>query len=157
VRLHPQSADAYRYRTDARINRKEYDLALADAEEVIRLAPKSPSAFSNRASIYRAMNDTDGELADLSTAIDVGKGQDVVGMSDWLVIPSVFNRRAKIYLERHQDERAFADFDEAVRLSPGFYLMERGDAKRDRGKYDDAIADYSALLLSSPKYDRALN
>jgi len=47
----------------------QYDLALADLNEVIRLNPKDATAWNNRGFVYNNMGNYDGALADLDEAI----------------------------------------------------------------------------------------
>jgi tetratricopeptide (TPR) repeat protein len=156
VRIAPDRIQAYAYRSRARLDRKEYDLALADAVVMIRLEPKSPQGFSRLASIFRAQNDIDREFAELNRGIDLAKNANDLSREDVLLYTGMYHRRAQIYLQRHDDQHAFADFDAAVSLSP-YALLDRADARRDRGNYDGAIDDCELWLKTYPTDLRALN
>ena len=57
IRLDPKDARAYVARSTAYLLRKDYDLAIADAEEAIRLAPNSALGYLNRGAAYAGKKD----------------------------------------------------------------------------------------------------
>lgn len=157
VKVNPNNIEAYYHRASALASRKQYDLAVADAEQIIRLAPKSSRGHESLANIFHAINDTQRELAELNTGITLELAPEPDARDPFrFSLSQLYRRRAALYFQQHDDERAFADFDDAVRLSPAPYLADRGNAKRERGDLDGAIADYSALVREFPSNSNAL-
>jgi tetratricopeptide (TPR) repeat protein len=53
-------------------NKKEYDRAIEDYTEAIRLDPKNAFAFNNRAAAYEAKRDSERASADRDAARQLG-------------------------------------------------------------------------------------
>ena len=64
-----QSTHAYNNRGFARADKKEYDKAIADFSEAIRLDPKDATAYYNRGIAWAGKNEYDKAIADYSEAI----------------------------------------------------------------------------------------
>jgi tetratricopeptide (TPR) repeat protein len=67
--VNPRSAYAYLTRGDSRIQEKEYDKAIADFTEAIRLDPNFAHAYYNRAYAWNAKKEYDRAIADFTEAI----------------------------------------------------------------------------------------
>ena len=65
--LDPKGALAFKNRGDAYMNKGDYDRALADYNEAIRLDPNNALAFCNRGRAKRHINDVSGS-ADIAKA-----------------------------------------------------------------------------------------
>jgi tetratricopeptide (TPR) repeat protein len=114
----------------------EYDKALQDYEQAIRLNPGSPSYYNNRGIIYRIKHDYDRAIADYDEAI-------------WLQndYPAAFYNRALAYADKGEYDHALADFEVVLRFDAknalalyarGMTLLKKGDA--EAGKADIAAA-----------------
>jgi tetratricopeptide (TPR) repeat protein len=90
----------------------DYDRAIADYNEAIRLDSKNASAFNNRGTCYYAKGDHDRAISDYSEAIRLDPGDTVA-----------FANRGLAYEWKGDREHAKADFDAALAMAP---------------KYDDA-------------------
>jgi tetratricopeptide (TPR) repeat protein len=126
----------------------DYEFAVADYTEAIRLKPDYSDAFSNRGTAYEGLKQYDKAIADYSEAIRL--------KPDYA--PAFFNRGlAYCYLEQY--DKAIADYSEAIRLesddAEAFY--SRGLAYYNLKQYDKAIADYSEAIRLKPDYIDAVN
>ena len=115
----------------------EYDHALQDYEQAIRLNPDNANAFNNRGIIYRIKGDYDHAIADYGEAIWL-KNSD---------FPAAFYNRALAYDDKGEYDRALTDFDVVMRFDEknalalyarGLTLLKKGDAAA--GKADIAAA-----------------
>ena len=127
---------------------KDYDRAIADFTEVIRLDPKDARAYINRGVSYREKGDAERAIADFSEAIQLDPKEPL----------SHANRcwaRAVVGRELAQ---ALADCDEALRLKPGetSTLALRGLVRLRLDRVDDALADFDAALKINPAMPVAL-
>ena len=127
--------------------KRDYDRAIADASEGIRLDPKGAKLYANRGSIYYEKGDYDRAIADASEAIRL----------DPKIIMAHSNRAAA-YMRKGDIERSIADTSEAIRLDPktaqGAYA-NRAAAFATKGDYDRAIADASEAIRLDPKMAQA--
>ncbi len=67
--MDPKSADAFAGRGSAYLLKGDYDLAIQDYNEAIRLNPKSASAFNGRGAAYFAKGDYNRAIPDYDEAI----------------------------------------------------------------------------------------
>ena len=155
----------------------EQDLALADYDEAIRIAPKSATAFTNRGNAYFAKGDLQRALADYNEALAlnakltaallarselyrrqgefdraIADGNEAIRLDPRA--PAAFNDRGLTYLENGAVNLAVADFDEAIRLNPdradSFY--DRGYAYLQKGDNNQAIADFNETIRLAPAF-----
>jgi tetratricopeptide (TPR) repeat protein len=119
---------------------RDYDHAIADYTEAIRLDPQYADAFGNRANAYRDKHDLDRALADYGEALRIRPGAN-----------DYYNRGNAYYLKEDYD-RAIADYTEAIRLDPNFAraYYNRGFAKRAKGDSANASADIAKAMLLNP-------
>jgi len=119
----------------------DFDKAIANYNEAIRLDPKNATAFSNRGNAYAEKGDTDRAIADYSEAIRLN-------------YPNAFFNRGFAYAQKGDTDRAIADYSEAIRLSPNddFLFNNRGTAYLKKGDTDRAIADYSETIRLNPTH-----
>lgn len=138
----PQSlAIVYNNMGSARISGGNYDDAIADYSEAIRLDPASAKSFNNRGIAYQRKGDNARALADFSQAIRIA--------------PDYFRAlagRAKAYEATGDIDRALADLGEAIRLQPvsGAYWNERCWIRATRRSAQDALADCNEAIRLGP-------
>ena len=130
-------------RGEDRLAMKEYDQALADFNEAIRLNPGYAPAYASRAQAWARKHYRDREIADCSLAIERD--------------PSNANyrvARAESWSAQGMHKRAMADFADALRLEPNnpSIWVARGNEWRRDLKLDDAIADYTHALELNPRF-----
>lgn len=137
-------AKAFVTRGGLYLGKSDYDRALADFQEAVRLDPRSAAAVRMRATGYRLKDDHDRAIADYDEAIRL----DPDDTDAW------FGRGA-VYRSKGEVDRAIADWNEAIRLNPKFIsaIYGRGFAYQATGDYDRAIADYDLVIrLGSEHY-----
>jgi tetratricopeptide (TPR) repeat protein len=122
----------------------DFDRAIADLSEAIRLDPTLGAAYHNRGRAYRKKGEHHRAIADLTEAIRLEPGS---------ALP--FYERSRAYNNVGDFERAMADISEAIRLdptlSPRVYLW-RGRIYRGRGEVDRAIADFTEAIRLDPSF-----
>jgi tetratricopeptide (TPR) repeat protein len=127
---------AFNNRGVARRLQGEYDLALQDYNEAIRLNPTSAAQFNNRGVIYRIKGNYDQAIADYSQAIALRNEY-----------PVAFYNRALAYADKGAFDSALADFAVVLRFDArnalalyarGLMLLKNGDAEVGRRDIDAA-------------------
>jgi tetratricopeptide (TPR) repeat protein len=136
-------ARAYNNRGLAYANKNDYDRAIADYTEAIRLDPKYADAYGKRGNVYLVRKDNDRAIADYADAIRLNPKFAVA-----------YNNRGLAYANKNDYDHAIADFTEAIRLDPKFAIAYngRGIANAHKKNYDRAIADYNEAITLNPKY-----
>ena len=119
------------------VHTHDYDLAIAEFSETIRLKPDFVDAYSNRGLAYHSKGDYDKAIADYSEAIRL-KPDSVNAYID----------RGHAYDLKGDYDRVIADFNEVIRLDPNQAMayIDRGNAYNRKGDHDRAIADYSKAI-----------
>jgi tetratricopeptide (TPR) repeat protein len=146
-------AALYMYRCSHYNDKGDYDHAIPDCNEAIRLDPKELGAYNNRCLAYKNKGDYDRAIPDCNEAIRLDP--------KW---GNAYNNRGDAYYAKKDYDTAIADYTYAIRLDPMYALAYRNrgrvyEAKKD---YDRAIADVSAANrldaydYSSRCWDRAL-
>jgi lipoprotein NlpI len=129
-------------------DKKDYDRAIADYTEAIRLNPQDAQAFYNRGVAWHFKKDYDRAIADYTEAIRLNPQ-----------LVKVFNDRGVAWSDKKNYDRAIADYTEAIRLNP--YLTkvfyDRGNAWSHKKNYDRAIADYTEAIRLKPQYAYAFH
>ena len=125
---------AYRYK-------REYDRALQDYDQAIRLNPNDASHYNNRGIIYRIKGEYDRAISDYDEAIWL--------KSDY---PAAFYNRAIAYTEKGEYDNALANFDMVLRFDAknAFALYGRGMARLKKGERETASIDIAAAKAIDP-------
>ena len=170
-------AKAYYNRGIAYAGEGQYDSAIADYSEVIRLSSKNANAFYDRGSAYAKKRQYDQAIADYDRAIQldpknaftyVGRGNAYLSKDQYdLAIADytqalrldpanadyLSNRCLARAIDGRELARALADCNASLRLQPndGSTLNNRGLVQFKRGAFARAIADYDAALKRDPK------
>ena len=149
IRVSPENPFNYSMRAMIRLEvRKEYDLALADYNEAIRLDQNSAHVYNNRGLIYLAKKDFDRAIADYDRALRLDPKYVLV-----------HNNRGNAWMFKRDYAKAFADYTEAIRLDPKLAMAynNRGNVRRATQDYDRAILDYNEAIRHNPKLASAFN
>jgi lipoprotein NlpI len=130
----PDLAKAFNNRGTAYYAKGDYDLAIADYNEAIRLDPKYSFAYNNLGNAYRANGDYDRAVANYNAAIRLDRKS----------VAAYYNR-ASAYYGKGDKNGAIADYSEAIRLDPKspYAYRERGLAHLYSGTLAKALADVS--------------
>ena len=125
---------AYNRRGMANEATAQFDGAVRDYSQVIRLDPKIAGYFDNRMRAYKALGQLDLALKDADTAVAMAP-----------TYPFVFHGRGAVRFDRGEYLLAVQDFGSALALnrSDAPLLVDRGRALMKLGHADDAIRDFS--------------
>lgn len=147
-------------------NRRNYDAALADFSEAVRLDPRLGDAYLRRGQTWLAKRDADNAIADFNLALKTevpdrtlfsGAGRAYAGR------PRNYDRSShdsNAYVGRgfaqqlkNDPVAAMAEFGEAIRIDPrnAAAFKSRAGLHEQRADYAAAIADYSAALRQNPR------
>jgi tetratricopeptide (TPR) repeat protein len=126
----------------AKQNLGDWDGAMADYNEAIRLDPNYSAAYDNRGNVKRQKGDLNGAMADINQAIRLNPKNAI----------AYFNR-ARVREKRGDLDGAIADFNQAISLKPNYpsAYRDRGEVKRKKGDINGANADFSQALKLGAK------
>ena len=134
-------AGAFFERGAAYCETAQYNNAVADLTQAIRLEPRRADAWRERAKVYARAGLTNQAIADETHAIQIGRND-----------PSLFAERAFLDMVLNRWKDAIADLTAAIRLAPRnanlHYL--RGRAFRVAGEPAKAVEDDSRALALDP-------
>ena len=143
IRSNPGDAHGYIMRAMVwRTEKKEFDIALGDCNEAIRLDPTSAYAYTNRGIAWEDKKEYDKAIADYNEAIRLDPKY-----------ASAYGNRANAWRNNKEYDKAIADYDEAIRLDPKLAIAynNRANAWRNNKEYDKAVADYNEAIRLDPK------
>jgi tetratricopeptide (TPR) repeat protein len=134
-------ASAFFFRGNAYADKKDYDRAIADYTDAIRLNSKESLSYFYRAKAYLQKNEYDRAIADLSRAIELDPKD-----------PVCFLLRGIAYGLKGDFNRAIADYDRVIKLDPNnakaYYF--RGLAKQLNGDTAGGDADLAHAVQLDP-------
>lgn len=140
--LNRRSVNAYLIRADVAINsRRDYAAALEDMNEAIRLQPKYPGFYINRAFLRHNLDDYYGALSDYEYAIQLDPN-DYTGY---------FNR-ALLLCEVRDFDKALVDLNKVLALRGTDYraLYNRALVLKEKRDFKGAMADINAIIAAYP-------
>ena len=137
-----QTARDFNNRGNAWADKKEYDRAIADFSEAIRLEPRYALAYSNRGNAWLDKEEYDRGLADLNRAIQLDPRLSVA-----------YYNRGNAWLDKKMLDKAVSDYTEALRLDPHLAqaYSNRALIWRVKEEYGKAVADYTEAIRIDPK------
>ena len=164
IRLFPTNYSTHQNRGNTFLRMGRHDRAMADFTEAIRLDPGNGKLYFDRGHAYSGMNDHDRAIADFSEAIRL----------DPLFGPA-YTSRGIAYAFKHDSYSAVQDLERALEITDerwqhidmtatrtilytqrielirqsNFYLAA-GDAHREVGAFDLAIANYTESIRLAP-------
>lgn len=135
-------ANAFASRGNAYATKKDFDHAISDLDQAIRLDPKLPMAYLIRGISYGGKNDFNTAIRDLDEANRLSPGN-----------VQVLSARGFAYKQTGNLDAAIRDLSEAIRLDPNqsAVFSNRGDAYRQKGDIVRAIADLNEAIRLEPK------
>jgi len=122
-------------------NKSEYDNAIAQFSEAIKLNRKYTSAYAYRGDANRMINQYELAVEDLGEAVKLDPRY------AW-----AYARRGAANTMISRYDSALKDLDEAIRLDPNdsFAYARRGDTYRLNGQYDLAVKDFGEAIRLKP-------
>jgi len=120
---------------------KNYNKAIEEYSEAIRLDPNNAKAYANRGFAYQMKSQYDKAFNDYSEAIRFDQN------NAW-----VYTKRGMIYNYKQWYDKAINDFNEAIRLDPNSAEAYggRGDAYSRKGLHDKTISDLTKAIELNP-------
>jgi uncharacterized caspase-like protein len=127
----------------AALERGDFDQAVADFSEVIRLQPTYAWGFNSRGYSYHKKKEFNRAVVDYDEAIRLDPK-----------FVDAFNNRGILRRETGEFDKAIADFNEAIRLNPTFAwgFNNRANAYFKKNDFDRAIADFNEAIKLDPQY-----
>jgi tetratricopeptide (TPR) repeat protein len=138
-----RETDALAYVESGRawVKKKEYDKAIGDLTEAIRLDPNDGLAYSERGFVWLHKGNYDGTISDFTEAIRLDERLKSV-LCGW---------RGEAWRMKKDYKNAIQDCDESIRLRPTFKTYScRGYAKMGLGDYAGAITDFDEAIRLDP-------
>lgn len=125
----------------------QYDLAIQDDDQAIKLAPNDARLYSNRGKAYGDKSQLDRAIEDFDQAIKLDPNY-----------AQAFVNRGFAYALEGQYDRALQDLDQAIKLDPSNYqpFGNRGFTYLKMKRPDSAIAAYDDALRITSNYPDAL-
>lgn len=144
----PTDAVGFNQRGKAWFAQREFDKALPDFTEAIRLNPYSAEYFCNRGIIWYQLGNQERAIADCTDAIRLDSHY-----------ASAFHCRGMAWGKKGDIDKAFADLNEAIRLEPksADLFAARAYAWAMLGEHDNSIADCNSAIKCDPTYAVAFN
>jgi tetratricopeptide (TPR) repeat protein len=143
IRLSPTPIKHFPYylRGKAYYSKKEFDLAIADFDEAIRICGDEADYYLWRGVAYGYKKDDDRAIADFDEAVRINPKD----------AESYYNRGA-VYSRKGDSDHAIADYSDAIRLDPNMAKAygNRGREYIAKDDYDKAIADFETALKLKP-------
>ena len=173
-------AEAFDHRGAAYRMQGEYNLAIQDYNQAIKLSPKFAQAYNNRGVVYDHKGDFDRALQDFDQAIKLkptalthfNRGNAYLGKSQYDHAIDDYNQAIKLKADFAAafDNRcwaravvgilklALADCNQALRLAPNnaATLESRAFEFLKMTNFDAAVSDYEAALRRNPALAGAL-
>lgn len=143
--LKPEFAQVYNDRGSCFRRMGQYEKAVADYTEAIRLAP-SAVFYNNRAGARVKMDDMEAAISDYTIAYAMDS-----------TYYQTLNNRGIAFLNTGNYRQAVEDFSACIRRNPGFYLAynNRGVAYYKLKQFDLSIADFDKAISLKDNYGSA--
>jgi tetratricopeptide (TPR) repeat protein len=137
-------AVAHLHRAVMRHEKGDFDAAMRDYDQAIRLKPDYADAFNSRGVLYADKGDPERAVQDYDEAIRLKPEKRTLA---W----ALFNR-GLAYAQKGKHQRAIEDYDRALEAMVFTRaLLERGRAYFALGRYDRAIEDLDTTIRHAPR------
>jgi tetratricopeptide (TPR) repeat protein len=136
------TASAYNNRGMWWKEKGEYDIAIGDYNEAIRLDPTFAWPYLHRGVVWAIKKEYDRAISDFGDAIRIDP-KNAQGYMD----------RGNIWHAKGDYDKAIADYDQAIRLDPKDWTpyYNRGNSWSAKKEYGKAIADYDQAIRLDPE------
>ena len=144
----PPDAAFYQKRADDFLARGEYDRAIADYDEIIKLNPQDAVAYYSRGFAYQYKADLIRAFEDYKTSTNIKPE-----LSSQPMMQCIFYKSTK----SENPDKAIEDCSKIISASANFALAYfiRGNAYLDKKDNDQAILNYNKTVELHPKYASA--
>ena len=142
IELNANNSDAFVMRAGIWIKNKEnYNKALDDMDEAIKLQPKQADFFVNRAFLKYNLDDYFGAMADFDYAISLDPSNTAAHLN-----------RGLLRMEVEDNNKAIEDFTFVIDQDPDNYMAvyNRALLYQKTGQYDKSIADFDRVIEKYP-------
>jgi tetratricopeptide (TPR) repeat protein len=135
-------AQGYAARGFFQLGLKNYDAAIRDCCEALRLGRKTADVYSNRGLAYCIKHEREKAIADYSMAIQLDPNDG-----------DIYTRRGQAYYQVDKFDGAFADSSRSIELKPNAVAYAvRGSCRYNWKQYASAIQDARSALALDPQY-----
>ena len=136
-------AVAYLKRGNEWLDKKEFDKAMEDFNEAIRLDSNNSQAYCDRGHTWREKKEYDKAIKDFNEAVRLDPG-----------FAPAYSGRGQALGRKKEHDKAFKDFTEAIRLDPKYApaYSGRGNVWGSKKEYDKAFNDFNQAIRLDPKY-----
>jgi len=152
----PHFADARNIKDQARYIQAQYDSAIAEYTNAIRLDSSSVDAMTNRGVILDLHGNQRAAIADYTLAIKTKP-----------TYAEAYSKRAATYKSLGKFKEALTDYTAAIKLDSSSYEFDpslhfanayfgRGNVLYQLKEFEKAIADYDSTLALSPNHSLAI-
>ena len=138
----PKNARDYQLRSRAFTRKGEYDKALTDADNALRLDPEFAEAYFSRGTAHLRQRNYDKAIIDYDHGIQLSPRD-----------ARAYVNRGMAHFQKRDYDKAVADNDQAIQLNPKLAAayMNRGVAYIRKLDYDRAVADYDHAIQLKPR------
>jgi tetratricopeptide (TPR) repeat protein len=146
LRLDPRFAWAHYnrgYAYWAKGTKEDFELAVKDFSEALRLGLHEPNLYRDRAEVYLALDKPESAIQDYTKALTL-KPRD----------GDLLRSRGYAYLQKKDYDKAISDFSEILRFEPqnGDAFYYRASAYHETKNYDKAIEDFTKAMRFKVRY-----
>ena len=137
----PKSVDDYLTEGNSFYQNQDYDHAIADYNQALRLDPQNAVAYYDRGNAFCSKQDYDRAMADYNQALRL----------DPKYVDAYINRGNAFYSKQDYD-RAMADYNQALKIDPQSVIAyyDRGNVYEVKNSNEAAMADYNQALKIDP-------
>ena len=142
IELNANNGEAFIMRADIMIkNKSDYQSAVDDLGQAIKLEPKRADLFVNRAFLKYKLDDYFGAMADFDYAIDLDPYN-----------VAAHQNRGLLRMEVEEDNKAIDDFSFVIDREPDnvMAIYNRATLYQKIRQYSKAIADYDKVIKKFP-------
>lgn len=142
INANPVESFLFAKRSKAHEHRGEFDAALNDYNEAVRLSPNVSAWVNNRGNLYLKLRKFDKALEDYSHALDLNPTS-----------PISFNNRALANLNLRDYEAAIRDFTSSIQNDPEYAQarVNRANCYREMKRFDLALTDLAEAAKRDTK------
>ncbi|MCF8374297.1 MAG: tetratricopeptide repeat protein [Bacteroidales bacterium] len=139
---YPNQAEALNNRGFAYYFQGDYEKALADYNQAIKIDPGFSTSYVNRGTLLMDNNKNDWALKDFTKALEIYPKH-----------ATAYINRGIILKQEGKTEEALSDFNHAILLDPlmAESYINRGALYAEIGKFEQSISDYSMAIEVDPQ------